>query len=295
MARGECHEQVWHFPSGYFALQNKNKDAFPSWRSIIFQLNRYNLNTEERWSLCLVHRSQFLTKTGFSRMKKLYQQTMMRGSKTSVSPNRETSHWLSRGSAVIAVVAGVTLLAAPASARWYKWVDENGNISYQDRPPPSTFEESTQVLSQHGVTLETIPSKLEQIELDRLALLEKEKKQRDVALMRAFPNESDLIATRNKRVLHIDGAIARMHDQMVILNTRLINIEDRIAERIDRQLALSDALESDRIAVIRSIDSNDALITSKLRERRLVVAQFDRDLRRYRELKQLAATANFSD
>lgn len=219
----------------------------------------------------------------------------MRGGEALISPIREMSHWLSRGSAVIAVVAGVTLLAAPASARWYKWVDEDGNISYQDRPPPSSFEESTQVLSQHGVTLETIPSRLEQIELDRQARVEKEKQQRDAALQRAFPNESDLITTRDKRVLHIDGAIARMHDQMVILNTRLISIEDRIAERVDRQLPSSDVLESDRIAVLRSIDSNEALITSKLRERRLIIAQFDRDLRRYRELKQLTATANFSD
>ncbi len=229
-------------------------------------------------------------------MKKSDQKVTTRGGGALISPSRAMSHWLSRGTAVIAVVAGVTLLASPASARWYKWIDEDGNISYQDRPPPSTFEESSQVLNQHGVTLETIPSKLEQIELDRQARLEKEKQQRDEALLRAFPNEYDLISTRDKRVLHIDGAIARMHDQMVILNTRLISIEDRVAERIKRQLAPSDALESDRIAVLRSIDSNDALITSKLRERRLIIAQFDRDLRRYRQLKQhITSTATYSD
>jgi len=202
------------------------------------------------------------------------------------------NHWVSRGTAAaIAVVTSLALVATPASARWYKWVDENGNISYQDRPPPSSFEQSTQVLSDHGVTLKTIPSQQEQIELDRQAEIDREKKQRDEALLKAFPNESDLITTRDKRVLHIDGSISRMHDQLVILNTRLISIEGRIEERIDRELNPSSALDSDRIAVLRSIDSTNALIKSKLRERRQIMAQFDRDLLRYRELRLNTTTA----
>ena len=141
------------------------------------------------------------------------------------------------------------------------------------------------------MTLKTIPSQQEQIELDRQAEIDREKKQRDEALLKAFPNESDLITTRDKRVLHIDGSISRMHDQLVILNTRLISIEGRIEERIDRELNPSSALDSDRIAVLRSIDSTNALIKSKLRERRQIMAQFDRDLLRYRELRLNTTTA----
>ena len=141
------------------------------------------------------------------------------------------------------------------------------------------------------MTLKTIPSRQEQIELDRQALIAKEKRQRDEALLKAFPNESDLITTRDKRVLHIDGSISRMHDQLVILNTRLISIEGRIEERVERDLKPSSALDSDRIAVLRSIDSTNALIKSKLRERRQILAQFDRDLQRYRELRINTTTA----
>ena len=100
------------------------------------------------------------------------------------------------------------------------------------------------------MTLKTIPSQQEQIELDRQAEIDREKKQRDEALLKAFPNESDLITTRDKRVLHIDGSISRMHDQLVILNTRLISIEGRIEERIDRELNPSSALDSDRICLL---------------------------------------------
>jgi len=228
-------------------------------------------------------------------MNKSEQHNAMRN-KGKLSPANAVNHWLTRATSVIAVVTVAAMITSPASARWYKWVDENGNISYQDRPPPSSFEETTQVLSQQGVTLETIPGKQEQLRLDREAQREKEKKQRDEALLRAFPNESDLITSRDKRVTHIDGSIARMHEQLVILNNRLFSIEKRIAQRVERSLSPSDAHESDRIAVLRSIDSTDALITSKLRERRQLIIQYDRDILRYRQLKSTSAsTAVYSD
>ena len=203
---------------------------------------------------------------------------------TALQSEQPTDRMLARGTAAVIVAASLAMLATPASARWYKWVDEDGNISYQDQPPPSNFEESSQVLNENGVTLQTIPSKQEQVEIDRQAAITAERRQRDEALLKAFPTEYDLTTTRDQRIIHIDGAVARMHDQLVILNSRLVSVEDRINVRVDRNLSPSDALESDRIAVIRSIDSTNALIKSKLRERRLVMAQFDRDLVRYLSL-----------
>ena len=214
---------------------------------------------------------------------------------TALQSEQPTDRMLARGTAAVIVAASLAMLATPASARWYKWVDEDGNISYQDQPPPSNFEESSQVLNENGVTLQTIPSKQEQVEIDRQAAITAERRQRDEALLKAFPTEYDLTTTRDQRIIHIDGAVARMHDQLVILNSRLVSVEDRINVRVDRNLSPSDALESDRIAVIRSIDSTNALIKSKLRERRLVMAQFDRDLVRYRALISGTATASVGE
>ncbi len=195
------------------------------------------------------------------------------------------NHWMSRGTAALLMVVGLAMITTPASARWYKWVDESGNISYQDQPPPSDSEQAAEVLNYNGVTLQHIPSRAEELENNRLAKIEAEQRQRDDALIKAFPLESDLINTRDKRITHIDGSVSRMYEQLVILNSRLLSIEDRVNVRIERNLSPSQALESDRIAVTRSIGSTNALIKSKLRERRLVMSQFDNDLERYRNLK----------
>ena len=204
------------------------------------------------------------------------------------------NHWLFR-----ALTGGVFIAAllamSTADARWYKWVDENGKISYQDRPPPTDYNESTQVLNTQGVTVKRIPSRAEQEQLDEQKRIKAAKNQRDEMLVKSFPSESDLTRTRDKRIGHIDGTVTRMYDQMVILNSRLDLIEEKISKRIDRGLAPSEALESDRAAVIRSIDSTNALIKSKLKERRQVAMMFEDDLKRYRELAEAARSAALSD
>jgi len=190
------------------------------------------------------------------------------------------------------ILTGLLVMASPADARLYKWVDENGNVSYQDNPPPSAHQEATQVLNSHGVTVERIPGteerRQQRAEQAKLAKIQ----QRDKALLDAYPTEEDLTRTRDKRLGLIDGIVTRMHDQLVILNTRLATIDSRREDRVERGVAPSQQLESDRVAVVRGINSTNALIRSKLNERRNMTRQFSADLNRYREL---TTTANLQD
>lgn len=205
-------------------------------------------------------------------------------------------HWIVRGSLAFCFMSAVALLlTTPADARWYKWVDEGGNISYQDRPPPANYENSTQVLNQKGITVKRIPSAEERRAQKARQATEDARRQHDEMLIKSFPLEEDLLRTRDKRLGHIDGTVARMYDQLVILNSRLASIEAKVKNRTDQGLKPSTALDSDRIAVLRSFDSTNALIKSKLKERRQVANKFGVDLNRYRELVENSAqTANAS-
>ena len=210
-------------------------------------------------------------------------------------PQSVPGNFLARVSTVVLSVAALLVTMSTADARWYKWVDEGGNISYQDQPPPANYNDSTQVLNTHGVTVKRIPSREEQQKMEADARIEAAKNQRDEMLIKSFPAETDLIRTRDKRLGHIDGTVTRMHDQLVILNSRLALIEARVDDRISRGLKPSAALDSDRTAVLRSIHSTNALIKSKLKERRQVAMMFEDDLKRYRELAEAARSAALSD
>lgn len=183
----------------------------------------------------------------------------------------------------------LVLLSTPADARLYKWVDEDGNVSYQDVPPPSNHDDSTQVLNSQGVTVERIPGREEQRQMEAEQAQMAKLKQRDKALTDAFPTEADLIRTRDKRLGLIDGMISRMHDQLVILNTRLATIDSKISNRVQKGLPPSATLDADKVAITRGINSTNALIRSKLNERRKVARKFGADLDRYRELATTSA------
>lgn len=183
----------------------------------------------------------------------------------------------------------LVLLSTPADARLYKWVDEHGNVSYQDVPPPSNHDDSTQVLNSQGVTMERIPGREEQRQMEAEQAQLAKVRQRDKALTDAFPTEADLTRTRDKRLGLIDGMISRMHDQLVILNTRLATIDSKIDTRVQKGLAPSATLEADKVAITRGINSTNALIRSKLNERRKVARKFGADLDRYRELASTSA------
>ncbi len=190
----------------------------------------------------------------------------------------------------ILCIAVLAVLSTPADARLYKWVDEQGNVSYQDVPPPSNHDDSTQVLNSQGVTVKRIPGREEQKQLDAERAQLAKIKQRDKALTDAFPTEADLLRTRDKRLGLIDGMITRMHDQLVILNTRLATIESKIEKRAQNGLPPSATLDSDKVAITRGINSTNALIRSKLNERRKVSQKFGSDLERYRELATTSAS-----
>lgn len=192
------------------------------------------------------------------------------------------------GLAVVVVTATI-LSSVPADARLYKWVDESGNVSYQDSPPPSNHSDATAVLNSQGVTMERIPGVEEQKRMDAEKATIARARQRDKALIDAFPSEADLLRTRDKRLGLIDDMITRMHDQLVILNTRLATIESKIDGRSQQGLQPSATLDSDRVAVMRGIDSTNALIRSKLNERRQISKKFGADLERYRELATTSA------
>ncbi|MDH3690495.1 MAG: glutaredoxin family protein [Gammaproteobacteria bacterium] len=56
----------------------------------------------------------------------------------------------------VALVVGCAVSVSPAMAgKLYKWVDENGNVTYQDQPPPESASHAEEAGSDTGVTAES--------------------------------------------------------------------------------------------------------------------------------------------
>lgn len=197
--------------------------------------------------------------------------------------------WLGR-IGTCTVVLGVVLASSTVSAqerfRVYK-LDEQGNVTYQDRAPNSDQDDGHSILTKQGMVLQEVLSREERrVERQRAREIELARI-RDRALLATFTTEEDLIRTREDRIGMIDGLISRLDDRIRILSERLSVVDKRI-QRQEKNVGegqAQDALYAEQTSIQRNIENAWSLIDAKANERSEVAEKFDSDLDRYRELK----------
>ena len=189
------------------------------------------------------------------------------------------------------------MLTSPAAAKLYKWVDEDGNVFYSDQIPPDQATKRHQMLDDRGIvrknvrrakTPEEIAEERRQKELqaerDRIA---REQAVRDQILLETFPSERDLILARDDRLASVDSAIT--------LATKTLDELQSKYDRLDNEMKILQAdrqpipgnLAIDHRRVSNQLNAHSKALQSRKEERENIVAQFEADLLRYRELRAL--------
>ncbi len=195
------------------------------------------------------------------------------------------------------LLAVLLVTASPASAKLYKWVDENGNVFYSDKIPPDQARERHQVLDERGLVRENVrraktPEELEaerrekqqQAERERV---EREQAIRDQVLLETFASERDLVLAREDRLASVDSAINLASKTLADLGQRYEKLDSRMQtlraarEPIPGNLAIDHKRLSEQMAAHRRA------LESRREERDNIVSQFETDLMRYRELRAL--------
>lgn len=191
---------------------------------------------------------------------------------------------------------------AAAGATVYKWIDDRGVVHYGDQIPPEFARQERVVLNSYGVPLETqYPVRTaEQIAAEKLAAdaraAEQAALQRDQILLSTYLSVDEILALRDRRVELLDGQIQVTENYLATLRTKLKALQaeaaafkpystDPAAEAIDTNLAaeLADTLDS-----VGRYEQTLADIRAKQVK---LVAAFESDANRFRELKQQTSDA----
>ncbi|MBL8224160.1 MAG: DUF4124 domain-containing protein [Chromatiales bacterium] len=226
------------------------------------------------------------------------------------------SHWLRAG--VVALLAATVttgaLAAEPrkraprkpstaaAGSTVYKWTDDRGVVHYGDQIPPEFAREERVVLNSYGVPLETqYPVRTaEQIAAEKLAAdaraAEQAALQRDQILLSTYLSVDEILALRDRRVELLGGQIQVTENYLATLRTKLKSLQaeaaafkpystDPAADAIDTNLAaeLADTLDS--------VDRYEKTLADIRAKQVKLVAAFEADANRFRELKQQASGA----
>ena len=201
-----------------------------------------------------------------------------------------------------ALLGALFLASGPVAAgKLYKWVDENGKVHYGDKIPPKYARQEKHILNERGIEVDRIEAAKtpEQIEEERrLEEKRKEEERRraeqaahDRMLLATFTSEDDMIMTRNGKLAAIDASIRVTRDRITKLEQNLANLSREAANMERAGKPVPDKLQEDIVAARAQIQRYRDYIATKRREQQQIRDQFERDIKRFRELKSIEPKA----
>lgn len=186
--------------------------------------------------------------------------------------------------------------AIAAEKQIYKWVDEDGNVFYDDSVPPEYAERPKEILNDQGVAVDNLAGKktAEQIEQERL-----EKERRD-ATERQRRADLALLATYlsvDEIEMHRDRRVELFQAQSRVTELYLRNLERRLEslrnearkyrpynEDPDAPI-IDDSLADDLRATKETIARHERNLQKYRLDEQDIVERFDDDIARFKRLK----------
>jgi len=204
---------------------------------------------------------------------------------------------------LVIVLAGCLVLSSAATAKLYRWVDDEGNVHYSDQVPPEHARKGRSELNERGMTVEETEAARDREEMIR----ERERQQREEAeqrrieadkaaereLLASFQTVDDLILARNGKLAAVDFEINVKTNELNRLKARLADARTEERKRKEAaQGAEADPQQAARIDKLqRQIAAAYAEIIRERENKERITAKYEEYLKDYRTYKRLADDA----
>jgi len=183
-----------------------------------------------------------------------------------------------------------------AEKQIYKWVDEDGNVFYDDSVPPEYAERPKEILNDQGVAVDNLEGKktAEQLEAERIEnerRAESERQRRaDLALLATYLSVDEI-------EMHRDRRVELFQAQSRVTELYLRNLERRLESlrnEARKYRPYSDDPDAPMIEDSLADDLRDTKETIARHERNLqkyrlderdIIERFDNDIQRFKRLK----------
>lgn len=183
----------------------------------------------------------------------------------------------------------------------YKWIDEDGNIRYSDRLPPSQNKRKHQQLNSHGVILSTKEAAKTAEELaaeaeakllldQEQAVADREKKlqdEKDRVLLMTFSSAEELGLARQNRLEVIDSVIQLITKSVLATQKTLDILEGSAAENftaLGKEVPGGLAQKIEHFT--RKLENRNLQLGLKILEKEKINQQYEDDVARFRELTE---------
>lgn len=191
------------------------------------------------------------------------------------------------------VAASTALLAGPAVAATYKWVDDQGVVHYTDKIPPEAVTKGATVLDKQGRPVQKIDAaptpeqrKAMEAAAEQKQAVAKEheaRARRDRALLLSYTNEDEIEIAKKRAVATMEAQIQSAQIYTTDLKKKQDALAKKKAEYNGKQVPVEIERESNNVEV--ELSRQNALIQQKKEEVITVSAKYDADKQRWRDIK----------
>jgi hypothetical protein len=193
-----------------------------------------------------------------------------------------------------AVLVTGLLVSASAYAELYKWVDENGVTHYGDRIPPEYATQRHERFNQGGVRVEVDEGELSEQEVAARAEQERMNQERidyDEQLLKSYEQVSDIERLREARLADLKQQDNLAQNYLKGLEQRLKDLEVEARrynypyDPLSDKPEVPDNLTRELMDTTANVEKYRTMLAKRTREREELVASFERDIKRFQELK----------
>lgn len=208
-----------------------------------------------------------------------------------------TFHCVAFAAACLVSAAQAQNAGSSGGKTLYKWVDDKGVVHYGDSVPPEYSQREQRELNAQGVEIRRHQAELSQAEAAALAAKQKEelnRKNHDLFLVSTYPSVKEIEDVRNARLDQVNGQISAAEAYIASLTTRVDGLKQRsmmFAPYNTKPGArrMPDDLAEEMVRALSELRTQNAALDTRRKERDAVTAQFDADIRRFKELRSSAA------
>lgn len=199
------------------------------------------------------------------------------------------------------VLACLVLAGTATAADTYRWVDDNGIVHYGDTVPSEYARQDQQVLNSQGVTINTIqgyrtPEQLAEqarirIEQERIARNKAKRQARDSVLLSTYLSVEEIERLRDRRLELLRAQSMVTEQYLGTLNARLRGLQEEATKfnypyDLDSDLPpLPENLAMEMVQTLEAVVQYESNLQTKREEQGSMVAMFDRDIERFKDLK----------
>jgi len=179
----------------------------------------------------------------------------------------------------------------------YKWTDDQGVVHYGDSVPAEYSQREQRVLNSQGLEVQKRQAEMSPKEAAEYAEKQKEEARRkahDMFLISTYPSVKEIENVRNVRLDQINGQIIAAEAYISSLTTRIDGLKQRVQmfapyNSSPTARRMPDDLAEEMVRVMSELRTQNSALEIKRAEHAKVVALFDGDIKRFKELRTSAA------